>query len=268
MIDLGKKAILGVQIDAVDYEAALSRLLHCARSRTRYAATALAVHGVMTGALDAEHRYRLNHLDMIVPDGMPVRWGLNWVYGCKLPDRVYGPNLMLMACESAAKESIPIYLFGSDSETLAKLAENLQHRFPDLRVAGCEASLFRTLTLEESTALAERINQSGAGLVFVGLGCPRQETWAYEMSPSIHMPILTVGAAFAFHAGAIGQAPSWMQRSGLEWVFRFITEPKRLWKRYVYLNPAYLFMLGLQYLRVRSVDPQSGIPPTTRKLYG
>jgi exopolysaccharide biosynthesis WecB/TagA/CpsF family protein len=268
MIDLGKKNLLGVQVDAVDYEAAVSRVMSAAHEGRRYTMTALAVHGVMTGALDSEHRFRLNAIDMIVPDGMPVRWGLNLLYRCALPDRVYGPTLMLKICEAAATAGLPVYFFGTNQQTLDQLALNLKQKFPTLIVAGAEPSRFRQLTPDESKDLSERIKSSGAKITFAGLGCPRQEIWAYEMGDSLQMPVFAVGAAFPFHASTLAQAPSWMQKSGLEWLFRLMSEPKRLWRRYVYLNPAYLFLLGLQCVGLRRVDPTKDSPPKSQMLYG
>ncbi len=268
MIDLGKQNLLGVNIDAVDYEGALLRIVTAARNRRRCTTTALAVHGVMTGALDAVHRYRLNQLDLVVPDGMPVRWGLNLVHKTKLPDRVYGPNLMLKVCEAAANESISIYLFGSDSATLDRLQTQLKTKFPKLQIAGVQPSLFRRLSQEESLLMIDRIKQSGAGITFVGIGCPRQEVWAYEFGDQLQMPVLAVGAAFAFHAGTLAQAPAWIQRAGLEWLFRFSKEPSRLWRRYVYLNPAYLTMLTMQYLRLKKYPIDNTEPPKETMLFG
>ena len=268
MIDLGKKNLLGVQIDAVDYEAAVGRFIEAAKQSKRLTTTALAVHGVMTGALDNEHRHRLNCLDLVVPDGMPVRWGVNLLHGARLPDRVYGPNLMLKVCEAAAKHGLPLYFFGTQRETLDKLIENLRAKFPDIIIAGSEPSQFRKLSEEESIALTQRIRSSGAKITFVGLGCPRQEIWAYELGDELSMPVFAVGAAFPFHAGTLPQAPGWMQNNGLEWLFRFVSEPKRLWKRYVYLNPAYLTLVGLQLLRLRTVDPTTTKKPTQQERFG
>jgi exopolysaccharide biosynthesis WecB/TagA/CpsF family protein len=268
MIDLGKKSLLGVQIDAVDYDAAVGRLIQAACQSKSYTTTALAVHGVMTGALDSQHRYRLNQFDMIVPDGMPVRWGLHLLHGCALPDRVYGPTFMLKLCEAASQEGLPVFFFGTNSQTLEKLTANLTRQFPSLKVAGSEPSQFRQLTQPESEALAGRIRASGARILFAGLGCPRQEVFAFEMASVLNMPLIAVGAAFPFHAGSLPQAPIWMQKSGLEWLFRLASEPKRLWRRYLYLNPAYLFLLALQLTRLRRFDTSNDVPPSTPMRIG
>src|SRR5215467_10582481 len=167
-------------VNAIDYEAAVERIIAAAKQKQRMSVSALAVHGVMTGVLDDTHRYRLNHLDLVVPDGQPIRWALNAMHHAGLKDRVYGPTLTLKLCARAAAESLPIYLYGSEPEVLSALVRNLCERFPGLRVAGWQPSRFRPLTVEEKLEVAQTIAGSGARLTFVGLGCPRQEVWIYE----------------------------------------------------------------------------------------
>jgi N-acetylglucosaminyldiphosphoundecaprenol N-acetyl-beta-D-mannosaminyltransferase len=246
----GKHNVLGILIDAVDYEAATNFVFQAAREKRGCAISALAVHGLMSGAIDREHKFRLNHFDLLCPDGQPVRWALNLLYKVGLVDRVYGPNLTLKICARAADEGTPIYFYGSTADTLESLRQNLAKTFPTLRVAGMEPSKFRRLSSDEKAELAERINDSGAAIVFVGLGCPKQEMFAFEFRNLIKMPILAVGAAFPFLAGKLRQAPAWMQAAGLEWLFRLGSEPRRLWRRYVYLNPMYLILLSVQALRL------------------
>lgn len=254
MIDLGKHNVLGVAVNAIDYEAAVQKIISAAHTRKPLSVTALAVHGVMTGALDKVHRHRLNTFDLVVPDGQPVRWAMRLLFGIKLPDRVYGPTLTLKVCERAAEESLPIYLYGSKPEVLQALQQNLLKKYPKLKIAGAQPSRFRTVDKEEQAQIAAEIRASGAAIVFAGLGCPRQEVWAYENRNLIGLPILAVGAAFDFHAGLLSQAPKYLQDVGLEWLYRFTREPKRLWKRYVLLNPAYLGMLALQATKIKHYD--------------
>ncbi len=270
MIDKGKQNLIGVFVNAVDYEAAVAKIVDAAKNREPLGVSALAVHGVMTGVTDAEHRHRLNSLELIVPDGQPVRWGLNLLHGTKLADRVYGPNLMLETCRAAAENGLSVYLLGGTEELLSKLTGNLTDQFPDLKIARARASKFRTLSGEEKQDLIDDINHSGASIICVGLGCPRQEVWAYEFKDHINMPVLAVGAAFNFHAGILDQAPPALQKYGLEWLYRLIKEPTRLWKRYVILNPYYLTMLGTQRLGLRKerFDPTNTIAPATEVLYG
>jgi N-acetylglucosaminyldiphosphoundecaprenol N-acetyl-beta-D-mannosaminyltransferase len=267
MLNAGKRNIVGVLVDAVDYEAALDFIFRAAREKRGAAISALAVHGVMTGVLDREHKFRLNHFDLLVPDGQPVRWVLNWLYGAKLPDRVYGPNLTLKVCARAAAEGESVYLYGSTSKILSALMQSLEQRFPGIKIAGAEPSKFRRLTPAEKTELEGRIISSGASITLVGLGCPRQEVFAYEFRQAVSMPILAVGAAFPFLAGLIPQAPLWMQNRGLEWLFRLTLEPRRLWRRYVYLNPAYLFLVAMQASRLLRF-PTDGASPIREQLFG
>ena len=268
MIDQGKFNVVGVNVCAVDYEAAVAKIVDAARERRPLGVSALAVHGVMTGVMDNVHRHRLNQLELIVPDGQPVRWALNLLHGCKLKDRVYGPNLMLKTCEAAAENGIPIFLFGGKPELLADLSGKLLEKFPSLKIAGQLPSKFRTLEADEKQSVIDTINASGAAITMVGLGCPRQEVWAYEFRNDLRMPVLAVGAAFNFHAGQLAQAPPAMQKYGLEWFYRLTREPRRLWRRYIILNPYYASLVALQWVGLRKFDPDATQKPTTEVLYG
>lgn len=255
MINKGKYPVLGVNVHAVDYEYAVEKIVTAATEKHPCSVSALAVHGVMTGFMDEIHARRLNGLDLVVPDGQPVRWALWWLYGKRLPDRVYGPNLTLKVARAFGERNLSVYLYGSKLETLNKFADNLTKAFPGLKIAGIEPSKFRKLTKAERFELAKRIEASGANAVFLGLGCPRQETWAYEYRDLLKLPILAVGAAFDFHAGTLPQAPQWMQNAGLEWLYRLLQEPKRLWQRYIILNPMYVWNLTLQYFGLKKFAP-------------
>lgn len=268
MIDHGKRNILGINISAVDYESAVAKIIDAAKQRKPLGVSALAVHGVMTGVLDTAHRHRLNHLELVVPDGQPVRWALNLLHKAKLKDRVYGPSLMLKTCEAAANEGVPIFLFGGDQKLLDELTESLVERYPTLNVIGVLPSKFRTISQEEKAELIDHINQSGAGITFVGLGCPRQEVWAYEFKDHLKMPVIAVGAAYSFHAGRTSQAPPFLQRIGMEWFYRLMCEPTRLWKRYLFLNPYYLALLFCQWTGLKTTDPGSAKAPEGEILYG
>ena len=246
MIAQGKRNVLGVLVDAVDYEAATEQIIGAAQDRTHFAVTALAVHGVMTGVLDRVHNARLNSFDLVTPDGQPVRWALNLLHDARLTDRVYGPTLTLQVLDQAAAQGLPVYLYGSTQPTLDRLVPALERMFPALKIAGVEASKFRKSHPGEAAEIAERIKASGARIVLVGLGCPRQEIFAYAMRPLLDMPLLAVGAAFDYHAGLLKNPPPWMQKYALEWLWRLGLEPKRLWRRYVLLNPAYLSRLAAQ----------------------
>lgn len=259
MIDRGKRDLLGVLIDAVDYESATSRILDAAERGVPYGVSALAVHGVMEGVRDPELRYRLNRLDLVTPDGQAVRWALDRLHGTRLPDRCYGPTLTLWVCRAAAGAGLPVYLYGSRPEVLDALRANLTARVPGLVVAGQAPSAFGRVPPAELDAIAERIRVSGARLVLAGLGCPRQEVFAYEMRARVSMPVLAVGAAFEYHAGLRREPPAWVGRAGLQWLWRLAAEPHRLWRRYLTTNPA--FVAGVTRQRLgRSRRPDERAP--------
>ncbi|MGC1211601.1 MAG: WecB/TagA/CpsF family glycosyltransferase [Micromonospora sp.] len=265
-VDAGKRDLLGVLVDALDYEAAIGKILAAARERRPFGLTALAVHGVMTGVNDPVHRARLNALDVVTPDGQPVRWGLNLLHGTGLRDWVSGPELVRRVLDRMAAEELPVYLYGSTPETLNRLAESLRRRLPALRIVGAEPSRFRVAQPGELAEIAARIGASGARLVLVGLGCPRQEAFVFAMRPLLDVPLLAVGAAFDYHAGLLRPAPVWMQQSGLAWLWRLVVEPRRLWRRYLVYNSQYLVLLAGRKMRLwrpmpaGSADEESAIP--------
>jgi exopolysaccharide biosynthesis WecB/TagA/CpsF family protein len=265
VIDAGKRNVLGVLVNVVDYEAAAATALAAAREHRPLALTALAVHGVMTGVLDKAHGARLNSFDLVTPDGQPVRWALNLLHGAALADRVYGPTLTLRVLDGCAAEGLPVYLYGSTQDTLDRLVAALTAQFPALKIAGTEPSKFRPARPGEPAEIAARIRESGARVVLVGLGCPRQEVFAYALRPLLDLPLLAVGAAFDYHAGQLRKPPAWMQRYGLEWLWRLGLEPGRLWRRYLLLNPAYLVRLGAQKARLWKAEPPA---PATGPVEG
>lgn len=267
MIDHGNKNVLGILVNAIDYDAAVEKILTAAHNQSSFSVSALAVHGIMTGVADPVHRYRLNNLDLVVPDGQPVRWALNWLYHLDLFDRVYGPTLMLKLCERAGKEGLSIFLYGSEPMVIESLKRNLYTKFPNLEIAGVQPSEFRRVSRNDMLAIADKIHQSGAAITFVGLGCPRQEVWVYEYKKLLPMPLIAVGAAFDFHAGLLAQAPMGLQKSGLEWFYRLMKEPHRLWKRYILLNPQYLYLLLLQLLKIKQFDPSNVTIPDQEMRY-
>ena len=260
MRDFGKRSVLGVLVDAVDYEAAVDRILSAAHNRQSFGVSALAVHGVMTGVLNQGHRYRLNHLELVTPDGQPVRWALNLLYGVKLDNTVRGTDLTLGVLKRAADEKVPVYFYGSHERVLQQLLQRVQMQFSGLIVAGAEPSIFRSATTEEQDAIVRRITSSGAQLTFVGLGCPRQEVFVYELHDRLTMPALAVGAAFDYLAGQLREPPSLIRRVGLEWLWRLSLEPGRLWRRYILLNPTYCVLLALQLLHAWKPNSNS-VPP-------
>lgn len=258
---LGKQNLLGVLVDAVDYDAATAAVIDAAERRVPFGVTALAVHGVMEGVRDPELRYRLNDLDLVTADGQPVRWALNALHGVGLDDRCYGPTLMLDVCAAAATRGLPVYFYGSRPEILADLRDNLVDRFPGLVVAGTAPSRFDRVSSAVLDRIAADIRASGAAIVFAGLGCPRQEVFVYEMRERLGMPVLAVGAAFDYHAGARREPSDLVQRWGLQWLWRLVAEPRRMWRRYLGTNPAFIVGVVRQRLGGSVSDPDPGRAP-------
>ncbi len=242
--------ILGVRVDPTYYTAALAQVFSWStRQESRYVCFA-NVHMLMEAHDSPEYNRVINSADLVTPDGMPLVWMMR-LKGRRRQERVYGPTLMLHVLESAARENIPIGFYGSSPEVLQRLLTRMQERFPDLKVAYSFSPPFHEISQEVDAEIVERINTSSARILFVGLGCPKQEKWMAEHRGKINAVMLGVGAAFDFHAGLKSQAPAWMQNIGTEWVFRLIHEPSRLWRRYLYHNPRFIFLAILDLLTFR-----------------
>jgi exopolysaccharide biosynthesis WecB/TagA/CpsF family protein len=237
-----KYSVFGVNYCATDYEEASTVLVEEAKKRNSYSCSALAVHGLIEAYKDKPFMSMVQRIDMVVPDGQPIRWALNSFHNLSLKDRVYGPELTLRVLQKANKENLNVYLYGSKAETLAKLESFIHLNFPNLTVCGTHADRFREATAEEDLADIEKINNSGAHIVLVGRGCPRQEKWVSSHKGKVNAVMMAVGAAFDFHAKTVKQAPKWMQNNGLEWFFRLTQEPKRLWKRYLFTNSLFVYL--------------------------
>ena len=240
--------ILGMRVDATTYKDALHKVLTWAqRGESRYVCVA-NVHMVMEAYDAPSFRALVNRADLVTPDGMPLVWMLR-LLGMKEQERVYGPTLTLRIAEAAAQNGVPVGFYGGRPEVLHQLIENLQARYPRLQVVYAYSPPFRPLTAKEDALVVEEINASGARILFVGLGCPKQERWMAAHKGKVHAVMLGVGAAFDFHAGRLPQAPPWMQRAGLEWLFRFLVEPRRLWRRYLKHNPRFIILAMMQLFR-------------------
>jgi exopolysaccharide biosynthesis WecB/TagA/CpsF family protein len=268
MIDAGVHNVVGVQVHAVDYEKAVDRIIGAAKRREPMSIAAVSVHGVMMSVKDRTHRYRLNKLDLVVPDGQPVRWALNLIHKAKLRERVYGPQMMYETIRRAAEEGVPIFLFGGYQSMLDDLKRELLKKLPNLKIAGMKPAKYERISPEEQAELVKEIKDSGAQILFVGLGCPKQEVFVYEMREALSMPALAVGAALNFHAGHLPQAPRTMQRYGLEWLFRLSKEPRRLWRRYLLVNPLYVGLFALQATGLYTIEPASAQAPQQELRYG
>ncbi|WP_305981802.1 WecB/TagA/CpsF family glycosyltransferase [Roseivirga thermotolerans] len=225
----------------VDYDSASDIIIYWAERRTSFGVSALAVHGLMESVKNQSLKRIINKIDLIVPDGQPVRWALNSFYKLGMKDRVYGPELTLRVLEKANEKGLRVYLFGSTGDTLDKFQSFIERRFPSVVICGVHQDRFREATDEEDKEDIKKINDSRAHIVLVGRGCPRQEFWVANHKGKVNAAMMAVGAAFDFHAGTLKQAPSWMQKNGLEWFFRLLMEPKRLAKRYFITNSQFIF---------------------------
>jgi N-acetylglucosaminyldiphosphoundecaprenol N-acetyl-beta-D-mannosaminyltransferase len=239
--------ILGVQVSPTSYGAATAQIRIWAQIGESYYICIANVHVLMEAHDSNAYMKVLNQADLLTPDGMPLVWMLR-LKGVKGQTRVYGPTLMLHVLEMAVKEQIPVGFYGADQQTLENLGLRMHERFPGLLVAYSYSPPFRPLNNEESVKIIETIKASGTRILFVGLGCPKQEKWMADHKGKIPAVMLGVGAAFDFHAGSKHQAPFWIQRTGLEWLFRLIMEPGRLWRRYMLNNPRFIFLAILDLL--------------------
>jgi N-acetylglucosaminyldiphosphoundecaprenol N-acetyl-beta-D-mannosaminyltransferase len=241
--------VLGIPLALTDYEGAMDWMdAHIAARKPVYV-TASAVHLVMSARAESAVRDATLGASLIVPDGQPLVWALR-LLGREISERVYGPTLMARYCERAERTGARMYLYGGrDEAALALLERRLRERYPALKIVGGWSPPYRELTDDERRRVAHDIDASGADVVWVGTGQPKQEKWMAEMRPLLRAPVLVgVGAAFDFHAGLIPQAPPWMQRSGLEWLFRLRQEPRRLWRRYASDNPRFVAGFARQLL--------------------
>ena len=242
--------ILGIRIDATSYEDAARKVVAQASSGEPGYVCAANVHMVMEAFDDQEFMRIINGAVIVTPDGMPLVWGLRGL-GIERATQVRGPELTLHVCEAAAASGIPIALYGGTEESLKAFIVFLNDKFPGIRVECAIAPPFRPLSEDEDEDYTRRIVASGAKILFVGIGCPKQERWMARHASRIPAIMLGVGAAFDFHSGRVRQAPLVLQRMGLEWLYRFCMEPRRLWKRYLKHNPRFVFFFGVQLIKTK-----------------
>ena len=247
---LPAREVMGVWIHAPSLQAAARRIVSWARagaSRTVYATSA---HGLVEARHDRYLRGVLNRADLNVPDGTPLVWTLR-ALGVRNATRVYGPDLTVEVCREAAAAGVSIALYGATPSTLARLKDRLPRLAPGLNIVCAIAPPFGTISPADDAAHVSQLVESGAGIVLVGLGCPRQERWCDEHRHRLPAVLLGVGAAFDFHAGTVRQAPSFVQRAGLEWAFRLGVEPRRLWRRYARVVPQFFAGAVIELVRAR-----------------
>ncbi|MEP7230454.1 MAG: WecB/TagA/CpsF family glycosyltransferase [Ginsengibacter sp.] len=253
-MDINKKQLFSVSYSITDYGTASDIIIQKARARESFGVSALAVHGLIESVRHKSFRECLEQIDMIVPDGQPIKWALNSFYKVGLKERVAGPILTKHVLAKASDNHLKVYLYGSKISTLNKMQEFFNDQYPHLEICGMHSDRFRDATPEEDAEDIKKINDSGANLVLVGRGCPRQEKWVAGHISKIHAPMMAIGAAFDFMAGNIKHAPHWMQRSGLEWLYRLVQDPKKLWRRYLTTNMYFIYLFILCKSGIRSVQ--------------
>jgi N-acetylglucosaminyldiphosphoundecaprenol N-acetyl-beta-D-mannosaminyltransferase len=257
--------VLGVQVNAVQIPDAVQRMGEWidAREGSHYVAVT-GMHGVSESSLDPGFRTILNTAGMVVPDGMPLVW-LGRLHGHGLRRRVYGPELMIEFCRATSSRGRRHYFYGGAAGVADALAAQMAERFPGLIVAGTCSPPFRPLTSDEDAAIVAQINTSRADIVWVGLSTPKQERWMHAHRALLDVPVMVgVGAAFDIHSGRLKQAPVWMREHGLEWLYRLVQEPRRLWRRYVVLGSLFVCNVSLELAGLRRFD--SHVPPLSRGL--
>jgi N-acetylglucosaminyldiphosphoundecaprenol N-acetyl-beta-D-mannosaminyltransferase len=253
---LESRSILGMRVDATSYEDGAGRVVRWAQEKRSAYVCVASVHMVMETFDSEAFRQAVNGADLITPDGRPLVWALQGL-GVRSASQVRGTDLTASVVERAAHEDVPIGLYGGTPELLESFVRVLETRYPRIQVTCKIAPPFRPLTPEEDKAVTQEIVDSGARILFVGIGCPKQEGWMAEHKGRIPAVMLGVGAAFDFHTGRIRQAPRWMQSAGLEWAFRLAMDPRRLWRRYAKHNPRFVALLLLQLLGLRHYDGHS-----------
>lgn len=236
-----KTALFGISYASVDYASATDVIIEQATHRKSFGVSALAVHGLMESRRNEAIRKYVSQIDMIVPDGKPVQWALNAFNKTGLKDRVYGPDLTRHVLKAAGDQQLRVYLYGSTASTLERLVNYIPQAFPGVTICGVHVDRFRDATPEEDAQDIRKINESGANIVLVGRGCPRQEIWVSQHLGQIDAVMMAVGAAFDYFVGNIKRPPAWMQQAGLEWFFRLVQEPRRLFKRYAITNSLYIY---------------------------
>ena len=239
--------VLGAPIDVINAAQAVARIAQWAAGHESRVVCICNAHSVVTAAQDPSFLGVIQRADLATPDGAPVAWMLRR-QGATGQTRVSGPDLMLDYCAHAAATGQPVYLLGSTPETLARLQQRLHQRWPALQIAGAASPPFRPLSDAEDAQIVQAINASGAGTVWVSLGCPKQEQWMDAHRGRVQAVMIGVGAAFDFHAGSVARAPAWMRNNGLEWLHRLASEPRRLWRRYAITNTAFILLAARQLL--------------------
>lgn len=250
-------SILGMKVSQTDYQHASDLILSWARQKASKYVCVATVNNVMESYDSERFQNVMNGADLVTPDGMPVVWALR-ALGSKRATRVYGPDLTPIVLEKAARSGIPVGFYGGAPEVLTQLVERVRQQHPGLQVAYAFSPPFRPLSAAEDQQIVEAINASGAAILFIGLNTPKQDNWMASHRDRVQAVMVGVGAAFDFLAGSKPQAPRWMMPLGLEWLFRLVTEPRRLWKRYLKHNPRFVLFFAMQLLGLKRYKLEPG----------
>ena len=243
--------VLGVHVSAIDLDKAVELADRCIAAKHRGYICVTGVHGVMEAQSDTEFRDILNRAFLNTPDGMPVSW-VGRLQGFRTMDRVFGPDLMASLCELSVERNYRHFLYGGEPGVAELLKEKLEARFPGLRIVGTYTPPFRNLRMEEEAELFLRLQESKPHILWVGLSTPKQERFMARYVDLLQVPLLVgVGAAFDYHTGRISDCSDWVKRAGLQWMHRLLQDPARLWKRYLRCNPAFLWKITLQMLKLK-----------------
>ena len=237
-----KKRVISIDISIAKYQDIIEKIVILSKERKSYYVCVANVHMLIEAYDKPEFRKVVNLAEIVTPDGMPLVWALRILYGIK-QERVAGMDLFPDLLEKTSLNNISVFFYGSTDEVLEKIKEKVSSYYPGLKIAGFYSPPFRNLSCSEKEDIIKAINSSGAGIVFVALGCPKQEIWMSEMYGRINAVMIGVGAAFLTFVGMRKRAPIWMQRLGLEWLYRLIQEPKRLFWRYLYTNSKFMYLM-------------------------
>jgi N-acetylglucosaminyldiphosphoundecaprenol N-acetyl-beta-D-mannosaminyltransferase len=249
-----RQTVLGARISVLGWEQAVAQLLDWGAQRAPRYVCLCNAHSVVCSTRDARFRNIINNADLATADGAPVAWAVSHFARTRQP-RINGPDLMWRYLAAAERHGQSVFLYGSTPHTLARLREAIAAAFPALRIAGALSPPFGQHSAQQDRADVDCINASGANLVFVGLGCPKQEYWMASHCGRVAAPLVGVGAAFDYHAGTLRRAPLWWQHNGLEWLYRLGAEPRRLARRYLVTNTLFMVGLARQLLRGRRAGP-------------
>jgi N-acetylglucosaminyldiphosphoundecaprenol N-acetyl-beta-D-mannosaminyltransferase len=256
-----KQDVIGFPVTAVPFNGQIDLILKWANRRISKVVCVANVHMLMEAHKNPKFAAVLGNADMVTPDGMPLVWLMN-LLGVWHQDRVAGMDILLALCDRTSAENISVFFLGSESATLERIQIRLKREFPHLQIAGMEPLPFRPLNAEEDVDMIEKINASGAGIVLVSLGCPKQEIWMNLHKDKIKAVMLGLGGVFPVYAGLHKWAPSWVRHLGLEWLYRLVQEPRRLWKRYYQTIPPFIYLAFKQLLthRPRKKSTETEIP--------